>query len=99
MEFNAVVKKKHIFMLSKILDDIEFKMKGVTQEEIGLDMVSCILRGMHKAEKSVDALICSVYDLVDVGNLSTKEYMSAIANIVKNPDFKEAWETLTGGLN
>lgn len=99
MEFNAIIKKKHIFMLSKILDDIEFKMKGTTQEEIGLDMVSCIVRGMHKAEKSVDALICSVYGIVDVGNLTLREYTSAITNIVKNPDFKEAWETLTGGLN
>lgn len=99
MEFNAVVKKKHIFMLSKILDDVEFKMKGVTQEEIGLDMISCIIRGMHKAEKSVDELVCSVYGLIDVDNLTTKEYMSAVANIIKNPDFVEAWGTLTAGLN
>jgi hypothetical protein len=99
MEYNPVVEKRHIFMLSKILDDAGFKMKGTTQEEIGLDMVSSIVRGLWKAEKSVDNLICDVYNIADTKSLSLKEYIKAVTAIIKNPDFLEAWEELTGGLN
>lgn len=99
MEYNPVVEKRHIYMLSKILDDVGFKMQGTTQEEIGLDMVGSIVRGLWKAEKSVDALICDVYGITDIKSLTIKEYIKSITAIIKNPDFLEAWEELTGGLN
>jgi hypothetical protein len=99
MEYNPVVGKVHIYMLSKILDDVGFKMKGTTQEEIGLDMISSIVTGLWRAEKSVDDLICDVYSIADIKSLTLKEYIKSITAIIKNPDFLEAWEELTGGLN
>lgn len=96
MEFNPSLKKRHIYMLSEILDKIEFKMeKGVDPEELGLKMISNILRGLWKAEATVDKLVCDVYGLIDVGNLTATEYTEAVAAIVKHKDFRLAWEKLT----
>jgi hypothetical protein len=96
MEFNPALKKRNIFMLSEILDKMEFKMeKGLDAEDLGLKMVSSILRGLWKAESTVDKLICDVYGLIDVGNLTASEYTEAVAAIIRHPDFKKAWEKLT----
>jgi hypothetical protein len=99
MKFEATIKKGHIFMLSEILDKVEFRISGTNQEEIGMNMISSIMRGLWKAEDAVDRLICSVYGLIDVGNLTTEEYIDAITAIVKNEDFKKAWAKLTGDMN
>lgn len=94
----VIIKPKHVFMLSKVLDKIEFKLEKVNfknPEEIGLMMIANIIKGMWKAENEVYELINDVYDLIDCNELEFDDFVLCIENIVKSTDFQKAWLRLT----
>lgn len=86
---------KHLFMLSQILDKTEFKAeKSESMQQLGVNMMLSLLKGLHKAENEINGFINDIYKIADSQNLSFKDYTKAIKGIFDSSDFQEAWSML-----
>lgn len=83
------MKKSDLFKLSRIMDKIGIRdIKGETDREFGLSMITTVISNIWKAEDEVDTFLASYLEKTknEIKEMDGNDYLNAVENALKDKD-------------